>query len=785
MSANGSMEDAAYSVATPLRSSSGRNSLVPPSPKVAFEAKMDIEHMKAQLDAMGQKLTMYGDAAAESEAMQDKVRELSRKLESSEEEVKKRSREVWETRARLESQRKELLREREAFQTQAQQLAAARDENDELRARIEELEARLRSAEQSACDETERLRLAHADLQAEHASNKARLGELAPKADALERELSDERAAALQLREDAAAAHARAHELQQKLASSVGSQTEAAARAAETEERIKRLQQFQSEADARYKAQIEKMEDELAALRASAQTDQEAVRQATAHVTELESLNGHAQASAAEAASRADTLQRELEQAHDAHAAAVAELRDAHAAAVADAAQTARATAAQDAAAQLQALRRESEEASRLAQEAADARAAEAQERAEALQQEALGFQRDLDELEAKARKALAGEAQAEARAQALLSELDGAAEVEARAEGLTRELEASQAEVQRLQSQTASERRRADETEAAVARLQAAADMMQQEKDRLAQELASLRLKEPRRLSRGGNSPPTSVPAGGAGSTSSPKGQNSPMAPPKGQNSPMAPAPVNLEGITPGCEQSRELLLTLIQLKQDCEQTETENRSLKAVMSAFDSELFRHADTIGHVNHKQKIRYTMQLKEQISTLLGELKAARQHILRLQTGKMNESLLDALASLGMSSGGPASEGASTLSARGDRRGRRQTIGGVGYGSGPSSFPRDEEEEDRERKLQEAELRCQQHEQSLERIGVDFLHLKALVERVVMLADGDGLPGSASFAELLARLRKAIEGAKEDGWRGVVDQVFIGTPCPSP
>merc|ERR1719356_124660 len=79
--------------------------------------------------------------------------------------------------------------------------------------------------------------------------------------------------------------------------------------------------------------------------------------------------------------------------------------------------------------------------------------------------------------------------------------------------------------------------------------------------------------------------------------------------------------------------EQNRELSLTLRQLKHDLEMAESENRSLREAVALFEEDLERvtgqGAQAAGHMNHKQKIRYTLKLKDEINRLFAELKRAR------------------------------------------------------------------------------------------------------------------------------------------------------------
>jgi len=228
-----------------------------------------------------------------------------------------------------------------------------------------------------------------------------------------------------------------------------------------------------------------------------------------------------------------------------------------------------------------------------------------------------------------------------------------------------------------------------------------------------------------------------------------------------------------------------QQLALTVRQLQADCELLEAENCSLKEVMSGFEEELDTHAQSIGHTNHKQKIRYTVQLKDEINRLLAELKRARQQIVQLEASKTNESLVEALASLGMrvelSTGAAHEPSASTAKGRcgaqaspPPRASRRASLPA---GRAASASARHDRAEDAH--VEELERRSALQRRALERISVDFQHLRALIERVVMVAGADNHCGGVSFAELLQRLRDVIARARRDGWLGMAGTA--GTP----
>jgi len=245
---------------------------------------------------------------------------------------------------------------------------------------------------------------------------------------------------------------------------------------------------------------------------------------------------------------------------------------------------------------------------------------------------------------------------------------------------------------------------------------------------------------------------------------------------------------------------QNRELCLSLRQFKQDFEHLESENVSLKQDISAAEGDLDRISDQqaqlMGHVNHRQKIRYTMKLKEDMNRLSAELKKARQRILQLEVSKECGGLFDALASVvgtdhrksvhcRRSSGmqttpkGPAMQSTPSGPAmQSTPRGPAMQTSPRGPAmqtspGGPAARPARRivagtEDLGDQHRLQDAERRCEMQQLALERISIDFQHLKALIERAVMLADTEERHGinGGSFALLLQRLRDIIAASRK-------------------
>lgn len=224
---------------------------------------------------------------------------------------------------------------------------------------------------------------------------------------------------------------------------------------------------------------------------------------------------------------------------------------------------------------------------------------------------------------------------------------------------------------------------------------------------------------------------------------------------------------------------QNRELCLSLRQFKMDCELLEAENLSLKEAVNIVEQDLHnvsdQHAQLIGHVNHRQKIRYTMKLKDENNRLCMELKKARQRIIHLEVNRETESLLEALASLGSLLGrdrSPPPSARCEKSVTTPQTSRSYVKSSVRKSPVSTNIshparalkgsPAYQDFEDQIR-LEEAERRAEFQQRALERISVDFQHLKALMERAVLLADTERRNGchAGNFAALLQRLRDLI------------------------
>merc|ERR1712139_373414 len=174
----------------------------------------------------------------------------------------------------------------------------------------------------------------------------------------------------------------------------------------------------------------------------------------------------------------------------------------------------------------------------------------------------------------------------------------------------------------------------------------------------------------------------------------------------------------------------NRELLATVEQLTQEGETMGAENRSLRQTLQTFEEDMERVADQnaklVGHVNHKQKIKYTMKLKEENMRLHDDNKRIRTEYRALEASKRG-SLFEALPSLCKLSKTGLSQKRS--SAPGTTNGKVQVAG-------------------------------QLQDHALEAVIQDFVHVRALIERAISEDDSPG-GHNGDMSSLLERLRRVV------------------------
>ncbi|CAE7040804.1 Hmmr [Symbiodinium natans] len=188
------------------------------------------------------------------------------------------------------------------------------------------------------------------------------------------------------------------------------------------------------------------------------------------------------------------------------------------------------------------------------------------------------------------------------------------------------------------------------------------------------------------------------------------------------------------------GCEtcamllaESQELALTVTTLKNQCEALEVERKSLTSRVTSLQENLedvsSSHAELAGHVNHRQKIRHTVQLKEDRDSYREENFRLKQRILQLEAGNSSQGIVQAVA--GFSGSEPRGHRVSRLSSRPSCRGATENLDGS----------------------QRLQKRCQQLERELERNKVNVTHFLAIIERAV------SMEGEPTVAALLEALRE--------------------------
>mmetsp|Transcript_50893 Transcript_50893/g.80728 ORF Transcript_50893/g.80728 Transcript_50893/m.80728 type:complete len:504 (-) Transcript_50893:151-1662(-) len=104
--------------------------------------------------------------------------------------------------------------------------------------------------------------------------------------------------------------------------------------------------------------------------------------------------------------------------------------------------------------------------------------------------------------------------------------------------------------------------------------------------------------------------------------------------------------------------KQNHELALTVQMLIQENQQLEAQNKHTSKIAAVFEKKYEdiagQNARQMGHINHKQKIQHTLQLKEEISELRTSLSLAQKRCFQLESGLTTKQLDHLLASFGAS-----------------------------------------------------------------------------------------------------------------------------------
>ncbi|OLQ12219.1 hypothetical protein AK812_SmicGene3896 [Symbiodinium microadriaticum] len=194
----------------------------------------------------------------------------------------------------------------------------------------------------------------------------------------------------------------------------------------------------------------------------------------------------------------------------------------------------------------------------------------------------------------------------------------------------------------------------------------------------------------------------------------------------------------------------NRELAQSLQQFKQENDQLHVDNSSLLESVALFESDLGkvadRHAQLIGHVNKKQKIRYTApyetgtRLKEECAQLRLDLNKARHKLMQLEGSRRSDSLhfIQRVSNVLVFS----SYGA---------------LASLGYSPAPAvqSSPQPKQRQPHAAPAPvRVSPRCANTARGqLEEVNSDFRHLLALVQRVIGRGQADESK-EINFAELL-------------------------------
>ncbi|CAE7556730.1 BET12 [Symbiodinium sp. CCMP2456] len=187
------------------------------------------------------------------------------------------------------------------------------------------------------------------------------------------------------------------------------------------------------------------------------------------------------------------------------------------------------------------------------------------------------------------------------------------------------------------------------------------------------------------------------------------------------------------------GCEtctamlaESQELALTITALKNQCDGLEVERKSLASKVDSLQESLEEvsssHAELAGHANHRQKIRHTLQLKDDRDSYREENFRLKQRILQLEARNSSQGIVQAVA--GHSGSELRGSRVSRLSSRPASRGGTDGLDGS------------------QRCLQK---RCQQLERELERNKINVTHFLAIIERAVPSKGGAQKPKDDTYA----------------------------------
>eukprot|EP00933_Yihiella_yeosuensis_P060592 TRINITY_DN63340_c0_g1_i1.p1 TRINITY_DN63340_c0_g1~~TRINITY_DN63340_c0_g1_i1.p1 ORF type:complete len:855 (+),score=263.82 TRINITY_DN63340_c0_g1_i1:60-2624(+) len=213
-----------------------------------------------------------------------------------------------------------------------------------------------------------------------------------------------------------------------------------------------------------------------------------------------------------------------------------------------------------------------------------------------------------------------------------------------------------------------------------------------------------------------------------------------------------------DLKALEKDCEEQREQNVELMEsiqaYQKDLKELEIDNQALREAEAErdgnLDREMGRQAQNNGHNNHKQKIQYLKQLKEENLSLREELKKAKQTITKMDVNSRGEIVSNAVSTTRnhRSSTGGADACPEAKPVR-----RSSLTSQVYYPSRTGSSSA----EGSNYTTEEAMRRINLKERELERVKADYHHLRSLVERAVLLDDSSSHPSGAN-PSVMQRLR---------------------------
>merc|ERR1712072_113699 len=177
--------------------------------------------------------------------------------------------------------------------------------------------------------------------------------------------------------------------------------------------------------------------------------------------------------------------------------------------------------------------------------------------------------------------------------------------------------------------------------------------------------------------------------------------------------------------------EQNQELMLTVQMLIKEKQELQAENKHISEIADIFEKKYEeiagQNARMMGHINHKQKIQHTLQLKQENAELRQKLSETTKLCCQLESGNGNKRLDELFNSFALYAGATSSSADGEPTTPG--RSRKST-------SGRRSHDVDDQKK------------------------IDLQHLIALIQGVVM--ENRGEEGTGDMGSPFERLRDAMQ-----------------------